>query len=119
MSDYFYDAVVREVIDGDTVRLDVDLGFRHWQHDMVIRLFGVNAPEKSTPAGKLAKQWLQGYLPVGSRVVLESIKDKADKYGGRWLGKISRFPSDTRTANEELLYAGHGLPWDGKGIKPV
>ena len=83
MSDYTYDAVVRAVHDGDTLTLDVDLGFSTWIHKRVIRLFGIDAPELATPEGIVSQAFLRSLLPIGSPVVLESIKDRADKYGGR------------------------------------
>jgi hypothetical protein len=56
-----YRAAVIAVIDGDTLRLEIDLGFHvHTQQD--IRLLAVSAPEHNQPGGTEAtdfvKQWL-------------------------------------------------------------
>lgn len=48
---YVYRAEVRRVVDGDTVDLDVDLGFGVWRMAERVRLMGVDAPERWTPAG--------------------------------------------------------------------
>lgn len=117
MSDYNYDCVVVEVHDGDTVTLDVDLGFSIWHRGMRVRLLGINAPELSSDAGKHSQIYLRNLLPIGSRHVLESHKDRADKYGGRWLGVI-RFRSG-QSANDMMVEAGFAVRWDGKGSKPA
>ena len=126
MSDYRYDAKLREVHDGDTVTLDVDLGFEISQR-MHIRLYGINAPEINTPEGRASKTHLE-YLLVGhDGLVLESIKDRADKYGGRYLGIIKIVPpvspvggpQGDKNVNMQMVEDGFAKNWDGKGVKPV
>jgi endonuclease YncB( thermonuclease family) len=114
-----YAATVVSVTDGDTIKLNVDLGF-HVTVTESFRLFGINAPEHGTPAGDVATAYLKGALPVGSAVTVKSEKPKAihtEKYG-RWLGIV--FLGDSQTAvNDDLVATGHALPWDGKGARPV
>lgn len=117
MSDYRYNAVVRAVHDGDSLSLDVDLGFGTWIRGRAFRLFGINAPELGTRAGKDARAYLLGLLPVGTPVELESIKDRPDKYGGRYLGIIRI--NGLVSVNDLLVKEGHAVSWDGKGAKPV
>lgn len=117
MSDYHYDAVVCAVHDGDTVTVDVDLGFSIWHRGMRVRLYGINAPELNTEAGKAARVFLSGALPVGQKVTLQSFKDRADKFGGRWLGNI--LDADMNLVNAAMVRAGHAKVWDGKGVKPT
>ena len=81
---YTYNAKVIRVIDGDTVELDIDLGFTiHWKSSC--RLYGVNTPElKSSDKDERlkaleAKNFLIQELPVGSDVTINS--KKLDKYG--------------------------------------
>jgi micrococcal nuclease len=84
--EYKYRAKVVRVVDGDTVDLEVDLGF-----DVKLsgrfRLRGLDAPEIRTDAGKVSASRLKELLPVGQAVVVESAKDKREKYG-RYLGVI-------------------------------
>lgn len=47
--DYSYKAKLGRVVDGDTVWLDVDLGFNIWAH-LGFRLEGINTPEVVGPA---------------------------------------------------------------------
>lgn len=83
---YVRNATVVKVIDGDTVDLDVDLGFSIRQTDR-FRLTGIDAPEKNTEAGMVTKQWLENTLPPGKEVVIATSKDKKEKYG-RYLAVI-------------------------------
>ena len=119
MTDYLYDAVVVDVHDGDTLTVNLDLGFRVWQRTK-IRLHGINAPELKTPEGKAARKFLLDCVQQAGRDAfeVESIKDRADKYGGRYLG-VLRGRRDGASINEMMVKAGHAKPWDGKGQKPV
>jgi hypothetical protein len=40
---YEYNCRIVRVVDGDTVDVDIDLGFSHWIHDERIRLYGVDS----------------------------------------------------------------------------
>lgn len=111
---YVRRAVVQRVIDGDTVALDVDLGF--WTHEyMLCRLLGLNARELHDPGGKEARDHLAGMLPVGSKVVVASIKP--DKYAGRFDGVI--YDADNADVNALMVASGYAAAWDGSGSKPV
>lgn len=102
---YQYTATVIRVVDGDTVHLDVDLGFDIKRKDS-FRLYGINAPERSTEAGKVSKAWLEKMLPVGTSVRVNTFKDKREKYGRflatLWLGD--------KNLNETLVTEGYAAP---------
>lgn len=98
---YDYAATVLRVVDADTVDLEVDLGFSTSVKTR-FRLFGINAYELRTPAGKAAKVRAQELLPVGAKVEVNTIKDKKDKYG-RYLVVIYRGEG---TVNELLVSEG-------------
>lgn len=112
---YVYNATVQRVIDGDTVVLNVDLGFDTWVNAQTFRLLGINAREKAMDGGKEAAAYLGGLLPYGTAVVLHSVKN--DKYGGRYDAFI-QLP-DGRLLSDVLITAGYAAAWDGKGTKPV
>ena len=82
--DYTYKAHVTRVIDGDTVVLDIDLGFRMWAV-MPIRLWGINAPERGKEGWGEAKAHLEQLL--GEGVVVVETRRNPEKYG-RWLGIV-------------------------------
>ncbi len=78
-----------------------------WLKNESIRLFGLNAPEKSTEKGKEVTEFVKGLCVIGSVLTLETIRVKSktrqEKYG-RYLGKI--FFSDGRCLNDILLEKG-------------
>jgi micrococcal nuclease len=75
---YNYKGIVNRVVDGDTINLTIDLGFR-LSYTANCRLAGINAPEMSEDAGKASKAALMDYLPVGQ--VVDIISTGLDKYG--------------------------------------
>ena len=103
---YEYQAEVIRVIDGDTIVLRIDLGFKlSWK--VSCRLHGIDCPElrsKSAServAAKAAKDFTQGELAIGSTVLVYSVE--LDKYG-RPLVDI--FYGD-KHLNEELVSNNH------------
>ena len=83
---FTYAAKLIEVIDGDTVDLLIDLGFGVHVKERC-RLYGIDAPEMPTEAGKAAKAYLESLigaareLYVATRKMTRKPKEKADKYG--------------------------------------
>lgn len=112
---YQYSFVVSNIVDGDTVVGDVDLGFNTWICGMHIRLFGINAPELKTANGVEARRVLMTMVPLSTPIVLQSIKDRADKYGGRWLGILI---VNGTNVNQALIEIGMAKNWNGQGPKP-
>ncbi len=113
---YVYNGKVIRVIDGDSVWLEVDVGF-HMSYKYNFRLGGINTPElrSSDPVEKAkayeAKARLKELLPVGGQVVVET--GKPGKYG-RWIAEI--IISDGHggpgfSVNAILLDEGHAVPY--------
>ena len=90
---YEYRCKIVKIIDGDTVDVDIDLGFGVWMHKERIRLYVIDTPESSTrdldekKYGLIAKGWIEKFMPVGSMQTLITQKDKSGKFG-RILGKF-------------------------------
>lgn len=101
-------AVVVAVVDGDTLRLDYDLGWRVALRDVPLRLSACDAPELSTPEGLAAAQFTLGLVPPGTAILVTS--HGFDKYG-RTLGAV-RCP-DGRDLATALLVTGHARPYHG------
>jgi micrococcal nuclease len=84
---------VKRVIDGDTIVVDVDLGFSTVLHDEIVRLLDIDTPETRTrneeekTRGLAAKAFVQSVLPEGKEVILNTHKDVKGKYG-RYLGHV-------------------------------
>ena len=109
---YHYRAVVTDVHDGDTVTVDLDLGFHVWVHGEKIRLAHIDAPELSgehAVEGKAAGDFLRNLL-LHKNVIIETIKspsgtDKQEKYG-RYLGVIWL---DGGNVNDMLVAKGYAV----------
>jgi len=86
---YEYRAVVVSVYDGDTIKVDIDLGFGIWKKNETIRLWGIDAPEvrgEERKAGLKARAGLRRLI-LGGDVVIQTEKDKKGKYG-RYIGRV-------------------------------
>jgi len=90
---YEYNAKVIKWVDGDTVDVDIDLGFGIIYANQRIRLHGINAPETRTrdlaekEKGLIAKEYVNRMAPVGSEIILKTHLDKKGKFG-RILGEV-------------------------------
>ena len=75
---YEYRCEIRRVVDGDTVDVDIDLGFGVWLRNERVRIKGIDAPETRTrdmfekEKGLAAKEFVEALLPVGSSQTLVS-----------------------------------------------
>jgi micrococcal nuclease len=109
---YRYEATIRRWVDGDTVDVDIDLGFGLVFSNQRIRLYGIDAPEQRTrdlvekEKGLAATAYVNEQAPVGSKVVIKTYKD--DKYG-RILGEI--FVGD-KNLNTLLTIEGHAIRYE-------
>lgn len=110
MSTWTYEAIVKRVVDGDTVDLEVDLGFRILNSDR-FRLTGIDTPERGQVGWSEAKAALESRLPVGARVRVETEhptqRDPKDKYG-RWLASIW---IDGEDLNLWMIEQGYAAPY--------
>jgi endonuclease YncB( thermonuclease family) len=105
-----YPAIVRDWHDGDTCGLDIDLGFDHTivtksfddSRRLACRIYGINAPELATAAGKAALAYAQTLCPPGTLVTVTS--HGWDKYGGRFDGEITL--PDKRSYGQAMIDAG-------------
>lgn len=106
---YTYSAFVTEVYDGDTITVDIDLGFGIKLTDQKIRLFGINAPElkgKTKTEGIKSRDKLTE-LVLNKQIKIQTIKDKKEKYG-RILGKIW---IDETLVNDVLITERFAVPY--------
>lgn len=112
MAIYEYSARVLRVVDGDTVQLEVDLGFDVRQR-MTVRLYGINAPEMNTAEGKAAKLHLAMMIPEGTMLTLQTIKDKREKYGRYLAILLAKLVAggELVNINTKLVEDGHAVPY--------
>jgi micrococcal nuclease len=105
---YTYKAVVRKVIDGDTIDVLVDLGFSVYTEKR-LRLAYINAPELSTEEGKASKAYLVEALPWGSAVSILT-KKGPDLYN-RWIAVVTY---NGEVINDTLIQKGFAFYSDYK-----
>lgn len=104
----WYRALVTRVIDGDTLEVQVDVGF-YLSTTRPLRLAHVDAPEHNTEAGKRASAFVSGLLgPLPAPVMVHTFKP-ADKYG-RYLADV--YIGDSSLAGK-LLEVGLAKPYEG------
>ena len=88
-----YKCKLVKVIDGDTVDVDIDLGFDVWLRNQRIRLYGIDTPESRTSDadekiyGLLAKDFLVKWTNAGD-LTIKTHKDDARGKFGRILGEL-------------------------------
>jgi micrococcal nuclease len=121
MKPYYYNAIVRRVVDGDTVILDIDLGFNVILYNQSVRLKGVDTPECRTrnsiekKAGLLAKKKVEEFLGKGDRIVIKTSIDKKGKFG-RILGVIQ---TDKTNVNDFLIENNYAVLYHGQSKNDV
>lgn len=105
---YTYQALIERFIDGDTLLVNVDVGFGIWTRQK-LRLRGINCGELGTAAGNRAKKFVEDTLKDCPFVVIKTYK--SDKYD-RYLVDIFYLPKETDPAkvaargkylNQELI----------------
>ncbi len=107
---YQYSLKNISVVDGDTIKADLDLGFGVILAGKKIRLEHINCPEKDTEAGVTAKQFTWNWITGKKTDIVISVKNhREDKYG-RILGSVI---SDGQSLAEQLKLAGHGVDYEG------
>ena len=118
---YEYKALINRVVDGDTVDVDIDLGFGVWLHDERVRIMGIDTPESRTrdlvekAFGLASKARLKELIPEGS---IQTLKTKVDKDGEDAKGKFGRILGDFlseggRRITEILIEEGHAVDYYG------
>ena len=124
---YEYRCKILRVVDGDSVDVDIDLGFGVWMHKERIRLDGIDTPESRTrdleekKYGLIAKQKIKDFMPVGSMQTLVTTKDKAGKFG-RILGKFVIYDKKTdsqMTINDWMIREHHAVAYHGQSKEDI
>jgi micrococcal nuclease len=109
---YEYRCKVVKIVDGDTVDVDIDLGFGVWLKKERIRMFGIDTPESRTrdldekKYGLMAKDYITKLLDDEGGIVLKTRKDAEGKYG-RILGELWRTTDFADTSINDLMIKNH------------
>ena len=108
---YEYRAFVRKVYDGDTITVDIDLGFDVILKNQKIRLSKINTPEvrgKSREEGIKVRNLVRDRIS-NKWVIIKTTKGKKGKYG-RWLGTVYEHGVE-ESLNDWLLKEGHAVKY--------
>jgi micrococcal nuclease len=118
---YEYRCKILRIVDGDTVDVDIDLGFGVWMHKERVRMMGIDTPESRTrdsvekQFGLASKDKLKSLLPIGSMQIL---KTEIDKSGEDAKGKFGRILGDFliegKRASEILIEEGFAVAYHGQ-----
>ena len=114
-----YDVTVIKVVDGDTVDVDIDLGFGVCLKDERVRIMGIDTPESRTRDkvedlfGEASKARLKELMKDGGKLITTE-----DKHGEDMKGKFGRILGDFRVADgrkvtDILIEEGHAVAYFG------
>lgn len=115
-----YKCTMLRVVDGDTVDVDIDLGFGVWMRKQRIRLYGIDTPESRTrdleekKYGLAAKDFLVKWTSAGE-LVLKTHKDDRGKFG-RILGEIYAHGVNL---NDKMVYEHHAVAYHGQSKEEI
>ena len=124
---YEYRCKIVRVVDGDTVDVDIDLGFGVWLQKQRVRLYGVDTPESRTRDaeekvfGNLAKKFVEDRLPVDSKQKLRTRLDGKGKFG-RILGEFLIYDPKTdreSTLNQMLIETSNAVAYHGQSKEEI
>ena len=126
---YEYKAKINRVVDGDTVDVDIDLGFGIVLTDERVRIMGIDTPESRTSDkveklfGKASKHRLQELLGEYAILKTQVNKNGEDMKGkfGRILGDfiVEEWEGEERMVTEILIEEGHCVPYFGGSKEEV
>ena len=122
---YEYKCKIRKVVDGDTVDVDIDLGFGVWMKKQRIRMYGIDTPESRTrdleekKYGLAAKDFLVGMLEDENGIILKTYKDAEGKFG-RILGELWRTTNYAdKSINEYMIEKHHAVRYMGQSKESI
>ena len=115
---YEYFCKVTRVVDGDTIDVNIDLGF-DIRHAARVRMMGIDTPESRTrnleeKAMGLASKARLKELLKGKKIKIETSKEGKGKFG-RILADVIAFGKDGTeiNCNKQLIEEGHARPYFG------
>lgn len=114
-----------KVVDGDTVDVDIDLGFGVWLNDQRIRLYGIDTPESRTRDvkekmyGLAAKDFVINFLDDKELILKTKVYDAKGKFG-RILGELWRTTNYAdKSVNQYLIEKHHAVSYHGQSKEDI
>ena len=127
---FVYQCTLDRVVDGDTIDVNIDLGFKIILAKQRVRLVGIDTPESRTRdleekkfglAAKARVKQLLGKTCVLKTQINKSGEDMKGKFG-RILGDFNVYDSDTdswKLLTSILISEGHAVPYHGQNKDDV
>ena len=115
-----YKCKLIKVIDGDTIDVDIDLGFGVWLRKQRVRLYGIDTPESRTrdleekKYGLAAKEFLIKWTGAGE-LRIKTHKDERGKFG-RILGEMWTFETNI---NQKMIEEHHAVEYHGQSKEEI
>ena len=119
---YEYRCKIRRVVDGDTVDIDIDLGFGVWLHKERVRIYGIDTPESRTrdleekKFGLMAKDFVKKFVKGDKRNIKSNIILRTQKYDAK--GKFGRILGDIivdgTPLSDIMIKEHHAVPYYGQ-----
>ena len=117
---FTYNITITKVVDGDTAKGDIDLGFGIVYANQTFRFWGIDTPESRTRDleekyyGKLASQYVKDRLTVGEKYQMRTEIDKG-KFG-RILGE---FFIDGVSLNQQMIDENMAVKYMGQSKEDI
>ncbi len=109
---------VTKIVDGDTIDVDVDLGFSI-SYSQRLRLAGIDTPESRTTdkfektLGLESKEYLKTKLKEAKDIIVKTeLPDSSEKYG-RILGWVY-VNGNSKSINEQMIEDGYAWSYMGE-----
>ena len=118
---YEYKCKITRVVDGDTVDIDIDLGFGVWLHKERVRIYGIDTPESRTrdkvekKYGLMAKEFVKQFVK-GDSIKLTTQKYDAKGKFGRILGDII---VDNKSLSDTMIQEHHAVIYHGQSKEDI
>ena len=115
---YKYKVENIRVIDGDTVEVDIDLGFDVWLKKQKVRIYNIDAPEirskdkEEKVFAQAAKKRMEELLSIEEEIILRSFQDVRGKFG-RIIGDFIIYDL-AGTCADALCTEGYAVRCDDK-----
>ena len=117
---YEYNAKVTNVVDGDTIMIDIDLGFNVVLANQSVRLLGVDTPESRTSDrvekvfGVASKDYTKQFVEdCRKQVIIRTHKSDDSEKFGRILGEVIN-PETKEVLNASLVEEGYAVKYLGE-----
>ena len=123
---YEYRCVVKRVVDGDTVDIDIDLGFDVHLRKERVRIYGIDCEESRTrdkeekKYGLAAKKFVKDFLSDGIVTLVTKKYDAKGKFG-RILGDFHVTNTDgvTRVLSSAMILTHHAVLYEGQNKEDI